>query len=452
MTDPPKTPARPLSPIVALALTAVLFACALYANLSFAVRDPARYRFFPPFKAYVDANQNRHLGAEYLNIAEAMRAGEGFANPFGVPTGPTAWMPPVLPVLLAGLLWVGNGDKDVVMAFVILGQVVALVATGLLVLALARRTTSRLGAGVVACLFLGGVLLNFHLWFQFTHDYWLILLAVDGLLVGACFCEPLRGRRRAFGWGLFGGLCALINPIVALCWGALTLVLAGRQRAWASFAVAALASVLVVTPWVVRNYLVFGRLIPVKSNAAYELYQSQCLQPDGLLQARTFGTHPYVRPNEARKEYQRLGEMDFLDRKGELFRKAVRNDPADFLDRVASRFLGALLWYVPFDRANAPRRPWVLWLDRLTHPLPFLALLLLAFSSAWRPLHWTQWAVIAVFFLYLMPYVVVSYYERYAMPLLGVKVLLVVWGLDRLLELGCAARGNETLEYAEAAD
>jgi hypothetical protein len=40
----------------------------------------------------------------------------------------------------------------------------------------------------------------------------------------------------------------------------------------------------------------------------------------------------------------------------------------------------------------------------------------------------------------LLPYIVASYYERYAVPLLTVKVLLVVWAVDRLLSLGRARR------------
>jgi hypothetical protein len=190
-----------------------------------------------------------------------------------------------------------------------------------------------------------------------------------------------------------------------------------------------------VAPWMVRNYLVFGRWIPVKSNAAYELYQSQCLQPDGLLQAKTFQTHPYSWANRARRDYQQLGEMAFLDQKKALFWRAVQANPIDFLDRMASRFLGATLWYVPFDRNMAARRPWRFWLHRLTHPLPFLAVLILAFSSAWQPLLRVQWLVIGIYLLYLLPYIGVSYYERYAMPLLSVKVLLVLWATDRLLLL-----------------
>jgi hypothetical protein len=75
----------------------------------------------------------------------------------------------------------------------------------------------------------------------------------------------------------------------------------------------------------------------------------------------------------------------------------------------------------------------VVTLSRLIHPLPLLALLLLAITSIWRRLHWAQWIVIGVYVLHLLPYILVSYYERYAMPLLGVKVLLIVWAIDRLL-------------------
>ena len=136
---------------------------------------------------------------------------------------------------------------------------------------------------------------------------------------------------------------------------------------------------LVLTPWTVRNYLVFGRLIPIKSNAAYELWQSQCVTPDGLLQpSRAFASHPYVSAGRQRQEYKTLGEMEFLDKKGELFRQSVAADPLDFIDRVACRFLGATVWYMPFNRVEETRRPWLLWVSRIVHPLPFLAAYILA--------------------------------------------------------------------------
>src|SRR5580658_11223716 len=37
------------------------------------------------------------------NIAHSLVTGHGFSSPFRVDTGPTAWMTPVYPVLLAGI-------------------------------------------------------------------------------------------------------------------------------------------------------------------------------------------------------------------------------------------------------------------------------------------------------------------------------------------------------------
>ena len=90
---------------------------------------------------------------------------------------------------------------------------------------------------------------------------------------------------------------------------------------------------------------------------------------------------------------------------------------------------------IAVHRDSETTRPVEFWISRLTHPLPFLALLVLGFTGFGDRLKGAEWAVIGVYVLYLVPYVGASYYDRYAVPLLGVKVLLVVWGLDRLVYL-----------------
>src|ERR1700679_228054 len=37
------------------------------------------------------------------NIAHSLAAGNGFSSPFRVDTGATAWLPPIYPMLLAGI-------------------------------------------------------------------------------------------------------------------------------------------------------------------------------------------------------------------------------------------------------------------------------------------------------------------------------------------------------------
>ncbi len=419
-------------PIVAVfGVMLVVIACSVYANLSFAVTSGVHYKYFPPFKAYDNQNHNRHLGAEYLNIAKAMVAGKGFANPFREDTGPTAWMPPVLPTILAALLWACDGNIDAVMTVCLFLHCSVLIASGFLVLALAWQTTVRLGILVAAAFFIIGLIGDFRMWFQNTHDTSLVLLALNVVIAGFAWCRPLHSWKRAICWGLVGGVCAMTSPIVGLVWGVLTFALMIRERAWYRFGIAVLLAAITLSPWVVRNYLMFGKLIPVKSNAAYELWQSQCKQKDGLL--HHFNGHPYGGAGAERREYKEVGEIAFIEKKRELFWQAVRADPLDFLDRVAARFLGATLWFEPFSLSDKARRPWVVWTSRVFHPLPFLALLFLAMTVVWRRLHWAQWVVMGAYVLYLGPYICVSYYERYAMPLLAVKVLLVIWAADRML-------------------
>ena len=49
------------------------------------------------------------------------------------------------------------------------------------------------------------------------------------------------------------------------------------------------------------------------------------------------------------------------------------------------------------------------------------------------PLAAAQWVVIGAYLAYLLPYVVVSYYDRYRVPVLGAEAVLLVWGIHRFL-------------------
>ena len=139
---PPPPRGREFSLLTTVVLITAVFACSIYANLALTVTNRADYRYFPPFKPYVNANDNHHLGGEYFNMARSLAAGEGFSHPFDKPTGPTAWQPPVLPLVMAGVLWLSGGDRDVVTGVVVFLQVYVLIGTGLLILALVRQTTA----------------------------------------------------------------------------------------------------------------------------------------------------------------------------------------------------------------------------------------------------------------------------------------------------------------------
>jgi hypothetical protein len=153
---------RPTLPRISILLVVLILAgCSVYANLSFTVQDRRDYRYFPPFRPYADFNMNDHLGAEYLNVGRSLAEGKGFADPFTAGTGATAWMPPVFPSILAGVLWLTGGNPAWLMTIMIVLQVLALVATGLLVLGLARRSGSGIGMAVSLAIFVVVVISDF---------------------------------------------------------------------------------------------------------------------------------------------------------------------------------------------------------------------------------------------------------------------------------------------------
>ncbi|HEV3115615.1 MAG TPA: hypothetical protein VGY58_01095, partial [Gemmataceae bacterium] len=212
-----------------LVLITCVYACSIYVNLSFAVRNSADYRFFPPFQRHVNANYNDDLAAENFNIAKSLVAGKGFAHPFPEPSGPTAWMGPALPGIEAGLLRLCAGKREAVSAAVVFLQINVLMGTGLLVLALILKTTRRIGVGLALAAFFVGLLHHFSLCFQLTQDCWLVLLAVDLVIAGLCCWRPLGSRTTAVAWGLVGGFCTLVNPIVGFTWAVLSLLVGLRR-------------------------------------------------------------------------------------------------------------------------------------------------------------------------------------------------------------------------------
>src|SRR5262249_39961704 len=143
-------------------------------------------------------------------------------------------------------------------------------------------------------------------------------------------------------WGLVGGLCALLSPILGFTWGGLTAAVGARKKQWAQLFLAFAVAVLTTAPWMARNYMALGRWIPIKSNLGFELSQSQCRTKSGVVSYETFAKRPYVDKNE-RAYYSLRGELAYVDEKRALFIKAVRDNPWDFVRRVGNRFLAATL-------------------------------------------------------------------------------------------------------------
>ena len=118
---------------------------------------------YPTWFPWLTMDSRNHLGAEYDCIAQAIRAGRGFSDPFHEPTGPTAWMPPVMPYLMAGIYWLNNDDRQSVIEWMVAMQGISSLLTAMIVANEARKLRQVLAGYVIIVLF---YLANFNLLFQ----------------------------------------------------------------------------------------------------------------------------------------------------------------------------------------------------------------------------------------------------------------------------------------------
>jgi hypothetical protein len=253
-------------------------------------------------------DNNWEFGYEAGRIAAHVVTGQGYSSPFNGPTGPTAWLPPLFPLLLAGCFKL-FGVYSRLSAFAILAinsVFSSLIAPAVYEIAarcfdaqgIARRASTK-AAPVALCS--GWLWAAYPAALQFAI-HWIWEMSLSACLFTWTFVFALRlrrigepaqdakattTRRDITLWAVFGllwGLVALSNASLLLCFPATILwILWPRLRALVfpvllqSIAGAALASVLflaALAPWVIRNERVFHAFIPTRSNLGIELWQS----------------------------------------------------------------------------------------------------------------------------------------------------------------------------------
>ena len=132
------------------------------------------------------------FGWEYGFVAESLVRGRGFSDPFGVPSGPTAWMPPAPVALVAAEFLLFGVRTPYALWCALTLKCIGLAASVYLLLgclAEGRRYRWRYSAAV-AFVAVMGALPDF---FLDLHDIWLVVLVALALV--RCFVPLLDGRR-----------------------------------------------------------------------------------------------------------------------------------------------------------------------------------------------------------------------------------------------------------------
>jgi 4-amino-4-deoxy-L-arabinose transferase-like glycosyltransferase len=231
--------------------------------------------FLYPERLNPDRDHWRFAG-ETGRIARSIVQGRGFSSPLHGDTGPTAWMTPVYPYIVAGVFE----------AFGIYTRTSAIVMLALDSLFSALTCIPiffivRKSFGDRAALWAGWAWAFFPYAIYFSADFiWattLTTLMLSLVFLSALHLEDSSQPSRWAGFGLLSGLAALTDPIVLSFAPLLALWMCSRRyrqrQPWFAPGLAAtLAFLVVVSPWFIRNYQTFHTFIPFRDNLGLELY------------------------------------------------------------------------------------------------------------------------------------------------------------------------------------
>ncbi len=274
------------------------------------------------------------------NIAYALATGKGFSSPFQKETGPTAWLTPVYPFLVAGVFQAfGTFTAGSFFAVVFLNALFSAAAC-IPIFSAGKKiggVATASGAAWLWALFPNAVMMPF----EWVWDTSLAAL-LGALLFWATveLAESAQCMRNWCAYGLLWGFTLMTNPAL----GSLLPFLLGwaTYRGWRMGEHSALKpalalgiAILCCVPWTVRNYVVFHKLVPLRSNFPLELY---------IGNNNNYATRQFVWPPKITKEreilrYFRLGETAFMEEEGRKAMEFIRAHPRIDLELVGERIV-----------------------------------------------------------------------------------------------------------------
>lgn len=419
------------------AITQKLFAIvtSLWLILVVATICRAGYAFYQvhitPSVALASAPFEQETG----NIAMSLATGKGFSSPTRQNTGPTAWLPPVYPIILAGIFLIfGVFTLHAFYAAATLNILLS-VTTCVPIYFVGKRIagigTASLAAWLWA-LFPNAIVIPF----QWIWDTSLTaLLAAAILWATLALAESHRNRNWCL-YGLLWGFALLTNPIVGAALPFLLGWVIWRQRpdhaVFKRAAVALVLAILVCIPWTARNYVQFHRFIPLRSNFPLDLWMgnNRVFDENAPINARV------TRYGEARL-YGELGEAAFMREKWQLATEFIRTHKRLELRlswwRVLSFWFGSFRPVQDFENADSAWIKAIFLVNFWTALGSAIGVLILLFRRS-------SYAVpLGVFIVFVpMVYYITHASLRYRHPIDPVVALLTALAIMRASPSGAA--------------
>ena len=373
------------------------------------------------------------FGGEAGRIGKSLAEGRGYGNAQFGTTGPTAWMPPVYPLLVAAAFKLfGLHTKASAIALLSLNSLFSAM-TCLPVFLMART-----GFGERAGMWAGWTWAFFPYAVYFSANLiWpttLTTLLLSVLLVFVLRLEGAQGPWSHFRFGLLSGFAALTDPIVI----SVLPFLAARmyfRRGWQGLrwkipaAVMAMGFLLAVAPWFVRNAVTFHAFIPFRATFGLELHignhgDSSHFAP----------VHDHPSTNEADlKAYTELGEQAFMASKLRESVGFIASHPGWFVKVTLRRILYMWTSFWSFDPQYQAQEPFDLPNIFLSTVMDLVALA--GLYRAFRQGSSLALPLALVMLLFPMIYYVTHWEDYYRRPIDPVFVVLAsyeVWSWVQL--------------------
>jgi 4-amino-4-deoxy-L-arabinose transferase-like glycosyltransferase len=393
-------------------------------------RDAHQFLFFP-------------TSHEAWDVAWAMALGNGFSAPLTGMQGPTAWVAPAYPGLIALALKVTGRDSYGATILCLFLNCVISALTCWPIYGIGKKIAGR-EVGLASSwvwVFLPTALLfplewlwdpSFAAFFVALLIYWTLDFHEDA---------PLAAWA---GYGALWAIAMLMNPAIGILFPFLTLWLVQQRRRsmlpWRpQAAVAALLLIAGLAPWTVRNYAAFGTWVPVKDNFGLEFWLGN---NPSVKRNWSPDQHPVGNPHEMQLLLS-LGETRYMQMKQRQAIEFIEAHPRIFLKSVWNRFLDTWtgLGDVPSDRWVSALRAGGAYI-RFTSVLSLLALAGLFLTC--RSLGWEAAPVWIAPIVFPITYYLTHSTLHYRHPIDPVLTVLSVvalahalsWGLRRLLPRG----------------
>lgn len=380
------------------------------------------------------------FGWEMGRVARSIALGQGFSSPYEGNTGPSAWEPPLYPYLIAGVFKI-FGIYTYASAWVLLSinSLFAAVTTIPVYLIAHRSFGSR-----VALWSARAWAFNPYVWYWSIHWIWdttftPLMLAVIFLI--SLELEQWPGYR---GWVLFGalwGVGALANPAMLSFLPFCGLWIWWRRygRGLPSLVGVVLSSFvffLVLSPWLVRNYEVFGQFVFIRDDFGLQFRLGNNKMSDGMLFATL---QPNLNKLELEK-FQRMGEIAYEADCRRLASDWIREHPGRFAVISMKRFV---YYWNGVPRPTDSRAPWDF------RSSLFLASSVLAIWGMGRALLQKRpgaWLFAGLIGSYPTIYYFVFPHARYRHPIEPELFILAVFLLSEIRRRGAAPVVEASLE------